>query len=162
MKRFLLFISNVATYYSYTRKIFHFRSGRNSHANVDFAEEIPNGRRRRNCRLLIDWFRKFCSGVKRYKIWCRFYWYVLYKMSIYHFLILNDAEFFGASSSVLDFVRLVLSASKNTLGQRNRTSRCEIFSKLGFTKTLLFLSTDAELQALQNALHYKGGIAFIT
>jgi hypothetical protein len=76
--------------------------------------------------------------------------------------MLSDAEFFGASSSVLGFARLVISASKNTihpdktLGQRNRTFRCEIFSKLGFTRTLLFMSTDAELQALQNALHYKG------
>ncbi len=77
-------------------------------------------------------------------------------------MILSDAKFFGASSGVLGFVRLVVSASKNTihqentLGQRNRAFRCEIFSKLGFTKTLLFMSTDAELQALQNALHYKG------
>ncbi len=77
-------------------------------------------------------------------------------------MILSDAEFFGASTGMLGFIHLVVSASKNTihqentLGQRNRTFRCEIFSKIGFTKTLLFMSTDAEFQALQNALHYKG------
>jgi hypothetical protein len=78
------------------------------------------------------------------------------------FLVLSDAEFFGASSGVLGFIRLVVSASKhtihqeNTLAQQNRTFRCEIFSKLGFTKTLLFMSTDTKPQALQNALHYRG------
>jgi hypothetical protein len=76
-------------------------------------------------------------------------------------LLLTDAGFFGVSSGVLIFLSLIVFASKNTTKSRKYPRSTElyfslpIFSKLDFTKATLFISTNAEFEALQDALHYK-------